>query len=177
MLKQTGIQVNETSISTSDVHISLTIDRTALSPAVIASTSPGFEPSNSARLPFPYTKEKFEASDSIITAAATQLSLPTSAHGKLAGIVQALWQIFKQKEAFVLEVRANYSAEEGFEVRGARFGFDDAAFRSSGRQEKIHALRDVKEEVPEEVEAETDGIVYVKYALSIFPIKPLIPSP
>ncbi|KAL4755068.1 hypothetical protein BDW72DRAFT_212518 [Aspergillus terricola var. indicus] len=163
MLKQTGIQVNETSTSASDVYISLTIDRTALSPALIASTSPGFEPSNSVRLPFPYTKEKFEASDSIITAVATQLSLPTSAHGKLAGIVQALWQIFKQKEAFILEVRANYSAEEGLEVRGARFGFDDAAFRSSGRQEKIHALRNVKEEVPEEVEAEKDGIVYIKF--------------
>ncbi|KAL4742956.1 succinyl-CoA synthetase-like protein [Aspergillus similis] len=162
MLKQTGIQVNEVSTSASDVHISLTIDRTALSPVLIASTSPAFEPSNSARLPFPYMKEKFEASDSIVTAVATQLGLPNSAQGKLAGIVQALWQIFKQKEAFVLEVRANYSAEEGLEVRGARFGFDDAAFRSSGRQEQIHALRDVKEEVPEEVEAEKDGIVYVK---------------
>ncbi|KAL4983989.1 succinyl-CoA synthetase-like protein [Aspergillus falconensis] len=162
MLKQACIPVNETSPSGLDVYLSLTIDRTALSPALIASTSAGFEPSSSVRLPFSYIKEKFDASDSFIAAIATQLSLPTSAHGKLAELVQALWRIFKQKEAFVLEIRANYSTEEGLEVRGARFGFDDAAFRSSGRQGEIHALRNVKKEIPEEVEAEKYGIVYVK---------------
>ncbi|KAL4976397.1 succinyl-CoA synthetase-like protein [Aspergillus desertorum] len=162
MLKHRGIPVNEASPSASDVYLSLTIDRTALSPALVASTSAGFEPSYSVRLPFSYTKENFDASDSVIAAVATQLSLPTSAHVVLARLVQTLWQIFKQKEAFVLKVRANRSAESGLEVRGARFGFDDAAFRSSGRQGEIHALRDVKEEVPEEVEAEKDGIVYIK---------------
>jgi succinyl-CoA synthetase alpha subunit len=162
MLKEKAIPVNEGAQSASDLFLSLTIDRTALSPALIASSSAGFEPSSSARFPFAYTTEKFSAGHPLIAAAA-QLQLPESAHAELAELVQALWRLFKEKEAFVLEVRANH-ASESLEVRGARFGFDDAAFRSSKRQEDVHRLRNVAEEVPEEVEAEKDGIVYVKYA-------------
>lgn len=93
------------------------------------------------------------------------VGLPESSRGKLASLIQTLWNIFKEKEAFVLETRVGASANGSLEVRGARFGFDDAAFRSSGRQEEIHSLRNTAEEVPEEVEAEKDGIVYVKWVL------------
>jgi succinyl-CoA synthetase alpha subunit len=99
---------------------------------------------------------------SLVSAVASYVSLPESSHGKLASLVQALWNIFKEKEAFVLETRVGTSADGILEVRGARFGFDDAAFRSSGRQEEIHSLRNTAEEVAEEVEAEKDEIVYVK---------------
>ncbi|KAI9371388.1 putative succinyl-CoA synthetase subunit alpha [Aspergillus egyptiacus] len=161
MLKEKAIPVNEGAQSVSDLFLSLTIDRTALSPTLIASLSPGFEPSSSARIAFPYTTDAFDVGNPVIEEAAAQLQLPVTAQKKLAALVQALWQIFKEKEAFVLEVRANY-ASETLEVRGARFGFDDAAFRSSGRQGDVHKLRNIAEEVPEEVEAEKDGIVYVK---------------
>lgn len=55
------------------------------------------------------------------------------------------------------------SVDGKLEVYDARFGFDDAAYRSAGRQEEVHQLRDKEEEVPEEVVAEKDGIVYIKY--------------
>ncbi|KAL3449559.1 succinyl-CoA synthetase-like protein [Aspergillus insuetus] len=161
MLKKEGIRVNEGAESVLDFYLSLTIDRTALSPTLIISTSPEFEPSSITRLPFAYNTEKFTPTNPTITATAADLELPESAHEKLAELVQVLWRIYKEKEAFTLEVRANHT-DGSFEVRGARFGFDDAAFRSSGRQEEVHQLRDVAEEVPEEVEAERDGIVYVK---------------
>lgn len=90
------------------------------------------------------------------------MGLPASGHDQLTSLVQALWEIFKEKEAAVLETRVGMAADSTLEVHGARFGFDDAAFRSSGRQEEIHRLRNPAEEVPEEVEAEKDGIVYVK---------------
>lgn len=77
-------------------------------------------------------------------------------------MVQALWDIFREKEAFVLETQIGTAANGGLEVHTARFGFDDAAFRSSGRQEEIHRLRNIAEEVPAEVEAEKDGIVFIK---------------
>ncbi|KAL4947010.1 succinyl-CoA synthetase-like protein [Aspergillus filifer] len=164
IIKQTqpAILISEAAQSPSDYHLSLTIDRTALSPALIASSSNGFDTASSARLPFNYTKETFSSSDLIIAAAAAQLKLPQSAHTSLAQLVQALWTIFKEKEAFMLEIRAGLTEKEVLVVRGARFGFDDAAFRSSGRQGDVHALRNPEEEVPEEVEAEKDGIVYVK---------------
>ncbi|KAL4809564.1 succinyl-CoA synthetase-like protein [Aspergillus unguis] len=162
LLKETGIPVNESAQSPSDIYLSLTIDRTALSPAVVASSSASFEADKSIRLPFPYTTT-FRKSDSLIQDIVSHFKLPGSAKGQIIRLVQGLWQIFKEKEAFVLEVRANLDApNDKVVVSAARFGFDDAAFRSSGRQENIHALRNPKDEVPEEVEAEKYGIVYVK---------------
>ncbi|KAJ5428687.1 hypothetical protein N7445_010141 [Penicillium cf. griseofulvum] len=161
ILKQKSVPVNE-SASRSDncISVSITVDRTALSPCIIASRSSNINPAQSHKFPFPYTQTKFE--NSIISAVASHLSLPVSAHKQLARIVQALWEIYKEKEAFTLETQIVISADGALEVHGARFGFDDAAFRSSGRQEDTHKLRNISEEVPEEVEAEKDGIVYVK---------------
>ena len=42
------------------------------------------------------------------------------------------------------------------------FRSDDSSFRSSKRQADIHNLRQKEREQPEEVEAEKDGIVYVR---------------
>lgn len=126
--------------------------------------SPGteFEPARSRKFPFSYNLDNFE-NDSVILEVASHLCLPASAQDKLACLVQALWEIFREKEAFVLETRIGLSSEGHLEVHGAHFGFDDAAYRSSGRQEEIHSLRNKAEEVPEEVEAEKDGIVYITY--------------
>lgn len=75
-----------------------------------------------------------------------------------------------------MEVQARFDSskpesEESLQVSGAKFGFDDAAYRSSGRQQEVHSLRSDAEEVPEEVEAEKDGIVYVKCVLALDLIK------
>jgi succinyl-CoA synthetase alpha subunit len=161
ILKQNSITVNET-VSSSDGSVSISVDRTALSPCIVASPGTEFEPARSRKFPFSYNLASFE-NNSVVSEVASHLGLPASSHGKLAGVVQALWEIFKEKEAFVLETRIGLSPEGDLEVRGAHFGFDDAAYRSSGRQEDIHSLRNKAEEVPEEVEAEKDGIVYIKY--------------
>ncbi|KAH8425946.1 putative succinyl-CoA synthetase subunit alpha [Aspergillus melleus] len=162
MLKQKSVPVIDAPPSDSDIFLSLTVDRTALTPCVVASTKADFDRSHTARFPFPYKTPDFNTSNPLIGNIASQLQLPETAHGGLANLVQALWQIFKEKEAYLLEVRANPSTQGTLEVRGARFGFDDAAFRSSGRQAEVHQLRNTAQEVPEEVEAEKDGIVYVK---------------
>ncbi|GES58995.1 hypothetical protein ATETN484_0003021700 [Aspergillus terreus] len=162
MLREKSIPVRETAPSESDIYLNLTVDRTALSPCILASTSADFTPAATSRFPFPYTTTRFtDGENSIIEAAASHLQLPASAKGRLAELIQALWEIFREKEAYLLKVRTS-PVDGAFEVRGARFGFDDAAFRSSGRQEEVHRLRQPEEEVREEVEAEKDGIVYVK---------------
>lgn len=161
ILKQRSIAVSETA-SDSDGSVSISVDRTALSPCIVASSGPKFEPSRSRKFPFSYSLDTFE-NNAVIPEVAAYLSLPIPAQGKLASLVQALWEIFKEKEAFVLETRIGLSTESSLEVHSAHFGFDDAAYRSAGRQEDIHSLRNKAEEVPEEVEAEKDGIVYVKY--------------
>jgi succinyl-CoA synthetase alpha subunit len=90
------------------------------------------------------------------------LELPSGCNKSLGELIKQLWSIFKAKEAFVLETRISFSSEGVAEVHGARFGFDDAAFRSSGRQVEVHQLRDLTKEVPEELEAEKHGIIYIK---------------
>ncbi|KAJ5771017.1 uncharacterized protein N7511_003068 [Penicillium nucicola] len=160
LLGEKSVLVNDKA-SDSDISISITVDRTALSPCIIASSAAGFDPANSRKFPFAYTQANFRDS-SIISDVAAYLGLSASGNEKLASLVQSLWEIYKEKEAFVLETRVGVTADGTLEVHGARFGFDDAAYRSSGRQQDIHKLRNTSEEVPEEVEAEKDGIVYVK---------------
>lgn len=159
ILKQKSVPIREAP-SDSDASITISVDRTALSPCIIASPSASHL-DKAQKFPFAYTQTSFDNSP-IIADVSSHLGLPESAQNKLASLVQALWEIFKEKEAFVLETRLGTSADGSLEVHGARFGFDDAAFRSSKRQEDIHSLRNTAEEVPEEVEAEKDGIVYVK---------------
>ncbi|PYH99391.1 succinyl-CoA synthetase subunit alpha [Aspergillus ellipticus CBS 707.79] len=160
MLRERSIPVNETATSDTDFFLSLTVDRTALSPCILASASAGFEPAQTGRFPFAYEGTGLSSAHPVVEAVASHLQLPAAARESVAGLLQGLWQIFTEKEAYLLEVRAN--ATETFEVRGARFGFDDAAFRSSGRQQEVQRLRNPAEEVAEEVEAEKDGIVYVR---------------
>jgi succinyl-CoA synthetase alpha subunit len=161
LLKQRNVSVNDT-VSDSDFSVSIAVDRTALSPCIIASPIAEFDPTKTRKFSFPYTQIEFDGSP-VIADAASHMGLSASENGKLANLVQSLWEIYKEKEAFVLETRVGISADGPLEVHGARFGFDDAAYRSSGRQEDIHKLRNTSEEVPEEVEAEKDGIVYVRY--------------
>ncbi|KAJ6013832.1 hypothetical protein N7540_008423 [Penicillium herquei] len=160
ILKEKAIPVSEQAQS-SDISVSISIDRCTLSPCIVASPSAEFDPAQSRKFPFRYTQTDFQ-NESLISDVASHVGLPESCRDTLAGLVQALWTIFKEKEAFVLETRVGSTADGKLEVHGARFGFDDAAFRSSGRQQEVHSLRNTAEEAPEEVEAEKDGIVYVK---------------
>lgn len=160
MLKEQSICVRESQPSESDISVSVTVDRTALSPCITVAS-----PVNrdfSLRFPFEYNTAALGSRiDSAIAAIASHLGLHKTEHAKTAQLIEVLWQTFNEKEAFSLETRVG-SSEGALEVRGARFGFDDAALKSSGRQEAVHQLRDKESEVPEEVEAEKDGIVYVK---------------
>ncbi|EPS25732.1 hypothetical protein PDE_00668 [Penicillium oxalicum 114-2] len=160
ILRQKSIPVNEEDSSPSGL-LSIFVDRSALSPCIVAVSGSEFDLDRSKRIPFSYTQTTLK-NQPLVASVATHLSIPPSSRGQLGDIIQALWEIFKEKEAFVLECGVTVSVEGNVTVCRARFGFDDAAYRSSGRQEDIHRLRNKAEEVPEEVEAEKDGIVYVK---------------
>ena len=166
ILRQKSIPVNEEDSSPSGL-LSISVDRSALSPCIVAVSGSEFDLDRSKRIPFSYTQTTLK-NQPLVASVATHLSIPPSSRGQLGDIIQALWEIFKEKEAFVLECGVTVSVEGNVTVCRARFGFDDAAYRSSGRQEDIHRLRNKAEEVPEEVEAEKDGIVYVKYVCKMW---------
>ena len=163
ILKGNGIATASTQ-SDNDFKLAISIDRTALSPCI--SASPTAHPEDSLtktrKFPFDYGKRTFDANTTQLRDVSHHLQLPKSAHAQLPALIQGLVDIFMTKEAFILETQVSVTSTGELQISGARFGFDDAAFKSSRRQEAIHSLRNKTEEVPEEVEAEKDGIVYVK---------------
>lgn len=164
MLKEKGITTADTAGSENDFKLAITVDRTALSPCIAASPTT-HEPDSVARtrkFPFNFGKREFNANGTQIKDIAHHLSLPKSSYNQLATLLGQLIDIFMSKEAFLLETQVTLTGSGELLVSKARFGFDDAAFRSSNRQEDVHSLRNKAEEVLEEVEAEKDGIVYVK---------------
>lgn len=166
MLKEAQIQTQAKQASPEDFHLSITVDRTSLSPCVTVSSG-SKSPESLLRIPFNYANPEFSTNtnNAIQSEIVSFLGFQTEYQEAVGRYLQELYKIFKNNEAFVLETRASFSAGKKIVVHETRFGFDDAAYKSSGRHEKLHQLRDVASEVPEEVRAEKSGIVYVKYVL------------
>ena len=80
--------------------------------------------------------------------------------------VEKAWhfaQVFKKTDAAFLAINAGYdSAAKHWCFNLADADFDGSAQKSSQRQAKIYGFRDTSAEIPEAVEAEKYGIVYVR---------------
>jgi succinyl-CoA synthetase alpha subunit len=138
------------------------IDRATRSPCIL--TSPNLEESNPNGSVKRYLFDHGRDLDKLINerlASHLQLSQRDSAVELLRRLVKSLVTIFCDKEAFFLSTSIVESLGE-LKVVGACFGFDDAAYRSCGRQADLQQLRDVVAEDPAEIEAEKNGIVYIK---------------
>lgn len=165
MLEKLEIPVRHTTtVSESDITVSLTVDRNTFSPSIIVSPASNFDPVHTKSFPFSYnnTADFTSSENPLPKSVASYLKLPERAVPDFAALTQALWHIFQEKEAFLLQVRAHVSADGSLEVHDARFGFDDAALRGAAREGTVHELRNPADEVPEELAAEKRGIVYVK---------------
>lgn len=162
LLRERGINASEYSGKGKQRLLAIAVDRSGLSPCIIASPAMNSENYHDEAKSFPFDyRAGFDSK--IVSAVAEHLQLSGSSRESLPKLIQGLVDIFMQKEAFLLETKFVERLGE-LKVTGARFGFDDAALRSSNRQADIHALRRVEDEDPEEVEAEKDGIVYIKLA-------------
>lgn len=148
--------------SPEDFYLSITVDRSSLSPCITVSSV--IEPSQSLRIPFNYAKPEFsrKTNDIIQTQILFFLGYETEHRDAVGRYFVKLYRIFRENEAFALETRVSFSQTGEVVVHEAKFGFDDAAYKSAGRQHKVHKLRDIRTEVPEEVKAEKNGIVYIK---------------
>ncbi|KUJ20230.1 succinyl-CoA ligase alpha-chain [Mollisia scopiformis] len=162
LLRERGINASVYSGRGRKRMLGVAVDRANLSPCVIASpaTDPDQPHIEVKKFPFDYRK----GLDPIRVAAIAQhLQLGESSKDSLPKLIDALIDLYMKKEAFQLETMFVERLGE-LKVVGANFGFDDAAFRSTKRQQDVHALRRIKDEDPQEVEAEKDGIVYIKLA-------------
>ena len=163
MLKEKDIPTGDTPIGLPEKFIAISIDREWRQPCIIA--SPSTEPSEafakSKKFPFDYRTDE-ATSDSMLQTVSAHLGVSGPGQHALRRLILGLVDIFMSKEAFVVQTQFVVGDDGAFQVQKAKFGFDDAAFKSSGRQAGVHALRDMRSEVREEIEAEKEGMIYVK---------------
>ncbi|KAF2963251.1 hypothetical protein GQX73_g10326 [Xylaria multiplex] len=166
LLRQYGLPVADNSTSApNDGHLLVvTLNRLTRSPCVIASPPANGSLRKLKRFDYDY---EVGAEDLDLNAIASQLGLDNRDDGvtpSLRTIITCLITLFAEKEAYLLETQLLVSRKAAPEIAiaSARFGFDDAAYRSAKRQADIQTLRDTSIEDAAEVEAEKDGIVYIK---------------
>lgn len=162
MLQRFGVPISEDENPKSrDYFLEVTVDRAKFTPCIITSFSIGGEsPESHAKVHSLRLDKKVNAST--FSSIAAELKCKPESFDSLTKILSSMINIFFSNEAFSLTARLSRNAQGQLAVARSNFNFDDAAFRSSKRQEDIQILRNIQEEVPEEVEAEKDGIVYIK---------------
>ena len=170
MIRENLTWVRDPKPSETQRILAVSINRSSGRPCVIA--APGTDMSQIKRFDFDYGGE----ANLPISDIRRQLGLGKDAFESLRRMLGGLVRLFMQKEAFLLDTRVIESGGV-VEVAAARFGFDDAAFRSCGRHAEIQKLRDFGAEDPAEVEAEKHGIVYIKMNGNIGVSTPEVPHP
>ena len=157
-----------------DYFLTVTFDRTTYKPCTIVSYSIGGESAHIHAKSFPIDFGDREAYKPHMEKIMSHLRVKSSigetrqqSLDSLSKILSSLIEIFYEKEAFSLNTRVACDMQGKFCIARADFEFDDGALRSK-RHNDILALRDTTKDVPEEVEAEKDGIVYIKSVSMLF---------
>lgn len=162
MLNENGVPLTKIDNPQSrDYFLTVTVDRRNWAPCIITSFPIGENSSKYHAKTYSLGLDK-HIDDSVLSSMATDLNCEGHSLDTLKKIVSAMVEIFFTKEAYLLTIRLSRNEEGKLAVARSRFTFDDAAFRSGKRQGEIQKMGDLKERVPEELEAEKDGIVYIK---------------
>ena len=165
MLKERGINIVDTPVTDDPKMVAVSIDRSTRQPCIVASptTDPAKVYNNTKRFPFAYGSKE-GASNEMMNTIMSHLDVSEKGRSALLTLITQLEDLYMTKEAFILRTHFTFDSNDQLQVQAAKFGFDDAAFRSSNRQADIHALREIDKEATEEVEAEKEGMVYVRLA-------------
>lgn len=143
-----------------DYFLTITIDRKNCTPCIITSHSIGGESPQIHACSYPLIFKQ-HVDGPTMRNIARDLDFNIDSANPIEGIIHKLVHVFLEKEASSLSTRLSRSLQGEFEVARAILAFDDAAHRSK-RHKDIQKMRNTEYEVAEEVEAEKDGIVYIK---------------
>lgn len=168
--KQEGLLVDKLYIAekvgyTNEYYLSITIDRENACPAIIASRHGGMDiekaaeqdPSSVAKLHLNYLEG---ITDRDARAIAAALHIYSDEISRLQKLLQTLFELFKQKDATLIEINPLVRTTEGhFLCLDAKFSFDNAA---APRQRDLFALEEKETRDADEVEAEKSGLVYIR---------------
>ncbi|KAF7928196.1 hypothetical protein EAE99_004954 [Botrytis elliptica] len=150
-------------------HLAIGIDRSNRCPFLILHGPGEKNESSTKSIKLPFSYDTASMSD-VLDKCSSHLGLKPLQSRLLKSLISDLYELFKEKEAFLLEsVVKNQRATElkgqqRMVVVNSLFGFDDAAFKISNRQSEIHSLPRADIQDPAEIAAEKDGIVYIKLA-------------
>ena len=162
MLENHGIPISQSEDPESrDYFLTLNVDRTKYTPCIVTSYSIGGESPQLHAKTYPLGFDKV-VNNSTLSSIATDLNCKEASLESLSHLLSSLIDIFFGKEASSLSIRVSRNQQGELAVARAEFTFDDAALRSGERNADLQELREIEGEVPEELEAEQDGIVYIK---------------
>lgn len=162
MLENLGVPISKSEDPESrDYFLTLAVDRTNYTPCIVTSFSIGGESPHLHAKTYPLALDQVET-ESMLSSIATDFNCKDESLDSLSLLLSSLIDIFFGKEASYLSTRISRNQQGELAVARAEFSFDDAAFRGGKRNADIQEMRDTSNEVPEEVEAEKDGIVYIK---------------
>ena len=152
------VYVSEAVQSDREWYLAMTIDRENYCPAIVLSDKTPDEASGElVTIPFRLSEG---ITSELLSRLSAHMNLPPRSSPALKPILDALYGIFSQKDATLLEISRLALLPDGtLTCLGANFTFDDAAHK---RQPELFSLRDTHQEVTEEVEAEKYGLVYVR---------------
>ena len=161
-----GVTITQSEPPKDAAYLSVTVDRTERSPAL--ATAPTADPSQLKhrlqRFPYNYHEGPTESTIKHAMAHMQLDAAPPSAHAQAAALLGALANMYREREAVALAAAVSTASEGSLQIHqpSLHLQFDDSAFRSCKRQEDIFTLRDKASENKEEVDAEKDGIVFVR---------------
>ncbi|KAF2753005.1 succinyl-CoA ligase-like protein subunit alpha [Pseudovirgaria hyperparasitica] len=169
LLNKQGINTSSTPSDSDARFLSITVDRSARSPSILVSPSTDMSTFEKRSKRFPYNYHQ-GPSKTLIEEAIAHLQLdaaPPAAKSQAYKLIKTLSTMYTATEAIDLTVSVSVDTQsDTLKIFNPSFMFDDSAPKSAKRQQEIHALRDRDAVDPAELEAEKDGIVYVKLGAS-----------
>ncbi|KAG9500580.1 hypothetical protein J7337_009062 [Fusarium musae] len=146
-------------------YLAIALDREKYSPVVLISRSGGVDIEDTAKgeggslRSFHFDYDQGITPD-VLKRLREGVGASSAEAEKLGAILTRLWDLFVSRDATLLEI--NPLARTGvadFKCLDAKFLIDDASQR---RQPELFAERDIQAEIPEEIEAQKYGLVYIK---------------
>ncbi len=147
-----------------EYYLAILLDRATARPVIVASTEGGVDIEKvAAETLEKITRVSINPSLGLMPFQARQVALGLGFKGtafrQAVKIVMALYRLFHEKDASMVEINPLILTEEGnVEALDAKMGFDDNALF---RQKEVAALRDLNEEDPKEVEASRYSLNYI----------------
>ena len=148
-----------------ELYLGVVLDRAKEMPVMMASTEGGMEIEKvAAETPEKLIKVAIDPAIGFQGFHARELAfglnLPKTEQGKFFKFAKALYDVYMQNDAEMIEINPLIKTGAGdFLALDGKMGFDDNAL---GRQPDIEAMRDLSEEEPTETEAKKYGLSYIK---------------